>query len=456
MKIIFDIDGTMTDFHGYIEKYALPWFYRKYGLLPLKKNELELEDILDLRNVIQTKQNCTFLEAEKEAKKVLDHYWISHRFIHFSLLDRLRPGCASTLRELKRLGAEIEIYTSRAHTTARDLVGWGTRFCTIGQLWLNGVWIRPARIHYFQNDEDKLAGILLAKPHLVFDDKVYILKELCRENIPTVCVAGPHNIELQCMDGIERIEGYQNIQLEVLLKNMLGKKFSYLLRAAKSDYIWKKLKCILPLIRWYFQPIILNRSRKIDTGEAILYAPNHRSTLDPLVVTSVVKENIHWAALLRFFQAKDSIFNNSKNPFLCKITAWLFRNLEYFPIDRQTDNPKANNFHSIRDIVGFLDISQKVGIFGEGTTRRPANSDFGIFDKSFLALAKKTGAWIQPITIYWVLGQRKRQAILNFGEAFKVTDEETAMQTFLQIQQQCLRENITYANQYLQKETIDK
>lgn len=34
MKIIFDIDGTMTDYHAYIETYALPWFYKRYGLRP--------------------------------------------------------------------------------------------------------------------------------------------------------------------------------------------------------------------------------------------------------------------------------------------------------------------------------------------------------------------------------------------------------------------------------------
>ena len=61
MKIIFDIDGTMTDYRAYIDHYALPWFYRKYGLLPQKENELELEDILDLQNVIQAQKGCTVL-----------------------------------------------------------------------------------------------------------------------------------------------------------------------------------------------------------------------------------------------------------------------------------------------------------------------------------------------------------------------------------------------------------
>lgn len=448
MKIIFDIDGTMTDFRAYIDHFALPWFYRKYRLLPQKENELELEDILDLRNVIQAQKGCTVSEAEKEEKEMLNRFWFSHRFIHFSLLDRLLPGCASAIRALKRLGGTVEVYTSRAHAADRNLVGSFVRFCTVGQLWLNGV--IPSKIHFFQNDEEKLAGMLQARPNLVFDDKVTILKELKRNHIPVVCMAGPHNTELQNVDGIERIKGYQDIKIDKLLEKVLSRDMPYLLRAANSERLWKKLQPLIPIFRWYFHPIELNASRRLLTeDEPVLYAPNHRSTLDPLVISSVTEENIHWAALLRFFQAKDSIFNNSKNPFLCKITAWLFHKLDYFPIERRADNPDANNMHAIRDMVGFLRIRQKVGIFGEGTTRRPENADFGIFDESIIVLAERTGAWIQPATIYWATASKRKQVVLNWGEAFKVDDRERAMQSFLQIQQQCLQENIEYTNQYL-------
>lgn len=446
MKIFFDIDGTMTDFRKYIDLYALPWFYREFKLLPQDENALELEDILDLRNVIQAQKGCTVSEAIKEEKEMLNRFWFSYRFIRFSLLGRFRPGCASAIRLLKRRGWTVEIYTSRAHAADQNIVGSFVRFCTVGQLWLNGV--RASKIHYFQNDEEKLAGMIQAKPHLVFDDKVTILNELKRNHIPAVCIAGPHNIELQNVDGIERIKGYQDIKIDGLLEKVLGRDMPYLLRAAKSDQLWKKLLPLVPIFRWYFHPIVLNASRRlVKEDEPVLYAPNHRSTLDPLVISSVTKENIHWAALLRFFQAKDSIFNNSKNPFLCKITAWLFRKLDYFPIERKADNPDANNLHSIRDMVGFLRIRQKVGIFGEGTTRRPENADFGIFDESIIVLAKRTGAWVQPVTIYWAKVSKRKQAVLNWGKAFKVDERKHAMQTFMHIQQQCLQESIVYANQ---------
>lgn len=100
---------------------------------------------------------------------------------------------------------------------------------------------------------------------------------------------------------------------------------------------------IAKIIQQKFHPIVLHIENIADEKQGVIYAPNHRSTLDPLVLECVIKKNIHWAALLRFFRAEDSIFNNSKNPFLCKLTRYIFNKLHHFPIDRKSDNPDANN-----------------------------------------------------------------------------------------------------------------
>lgn len=444
MRIIFDIDGTMTDYHAYIETYALPWFYKRYGLCPIKPDRLELEDILDLQAMLQMRHGCTPLQAERKARKLLDRYWISHRSIHYLLLTRFRPGCRAAVKQAKACGAQPWIYTSRAHTARRDLIGGCARLLTMGQLWLNGVWVKPSRIRFFQDDQEKLEGILRAEPQFVFDDKVEILEALRQRNIPAVCVAGPYNTEIRSGAGMERITEYSAARMEELLKKVMGKKAADQLRIARADRFWKRIVWLMPLVRWYLDPVVLHADRRIRTKDAVLYAPNHRSTLDPLAILSVVEENIHWAALLRFFQAKDSIFNNSKNPFLCRLTAWSFHELAYFPIDRKTDDPNADNLAAIRDMAGFLGMSEKVGLFGEGTTRRPEGREFGVFDRSIAVLAKRTGAWIQPVTISWrETGKKRKQPIINFGPPFKVGDQDvrSAMETFLQIQREGLREN---------------
>lgn len=108
-------------------------------------------------------------------------------------------------------------------------------------------------------------------------------------------------------------------------------------------------------LRRIYHPLILHSGNIITKSNVgVIYAPNHRSTLDPLIIESVLPELIHWAALARFFDGKDSIFNNSKNFILCKITKYVFQKLEYFPIERKCDNPNSNNMASLKDMSVFL------------------------------------------------------------------------------------------------------
>ncbi len=73
--------------------------------------------------------------------------------------------------------------------------------------------------------------------------------------------------------------------------------------------------------------------------------------------------------------------------------------MEYFTIERKNDNSDANNWETIKDMIGFLKIRQCIGIFPEGITCRPKGNDFGTFDMAFVRLAKMTDALVQPVTI---------------------------------------------------------
>ena len=61
-------------------------------------------------------------------------------------------------------------------------------------------------------------------------------------------------------------------------------------------------------------------------------------------------------------------------------------------------------------------------------------------------LAKKSGAWIQPVTILWTTELKLRnKVILNFGQPFHVekTDNlEQSMKFFMEIQEKNMKENI--------------
>lgn len=446
MKIILDTDGTLTDFNKFIKENAIEYFSKKYNLDIIYPDALEIEEIFDIENVLMKRENLTSAEAKNKLKEMLDEFWISIRFVKFSLFTEFRPGVKECINEFIKQGYDIEVHTSRSKTCENSIIGSIARKFTIYQYWKNGIFLSENKFHFYINDEEKLKNIIDIHPDLVFEDKSEIINELSNNNIRTICVKGNHNKDIESNKNVETISIFEKEEIESKMKCLFGKNnMNYYKREMSSKSFYEKLRFLIPIAKTFFNPIVLNEENIInEDNSGVVYAPNHRSTLDPIAIMSILDKNIHWAALLRFFEAKDSIFNNSKNPLLCQLTADVFKKLEYFPIDRKTDNPQANNFESIRDMNNFLKIHCKIGIFGEGTTRRLEGQDFNVFDDSFLLLAKKCDAWVQPITTLWIKDcQLDSKVIINFGKPFKVENMsiEEAMNHFMSIQRMCLKQN---------------
>lgn len=446
MNIIFDLDGTLTDFNAFIEKNAIPFFEKKYNMVVADPNALELEDIFDIKNYLY-RQGLSEKEVKKKKDEMLDRFWIGTNFLKFTLFNRLRKNASQCIRKLIKQGHSVRIYTSRAKTCQKDMIGFIARSFTYIQCLFNGIPVKKCKILFYRDDEQKIKAIKKKRPDVVFDDKVEILRHLNQMGIILICVSGRHNKNIVPEDKIRTIEKFDYNEIDRILEHAIGeKRYRYILKISRSEIVWKKVMAIAPLVKRIFKPIVLNRKNLIkDPVEGVIYTSNHRSTLDPMVITVIVGEHIHYAALKRFFEGKDSIFNNNKNIFLCKFTSWLFEQLAFFPIERKEDNSSANNIESIREMNYCLNNRFKLGIFPEGTIRREEGRDFGNFDSSFIVLAKKNDAWIQPVTILWKNSIRSKKSIpiVNFGKPFKVGNMSVAeaMEFYLMQQERCLSEN---------------
>ena len=453
MKIILDTDGTMTDFNNFIQTEAIPYFINKYSMEIVSPNSLEIQDIFDMDTFFANYYKCSNKEAKKYTKKALDEFWIHPRYLKYSLFYKFRLGLCQYVKEMIKEGHDVEIHTSRDKTTDNNAVGRIARGLTRLQYLLNGIHLSKEKYYFYKNDKDKVKNIIESKPDIVFEDKPEIIECLKNNGIKCVCVEGCHNTEVVNQNSVYKSNCYSYDDVLNGTNEVLGKKnFKYFRKSAKSDLFYDKISCVKNVILKYFEPIILNGENIIsDDDKPYIYAPNHRSTLDPLVINSIVNKHIHWAALLRFFEGKDSIFNNSKDPFLCNLTAKTFKKLEYIPIERKKDNPNANNFSSIRDMVGYLQINKKIGIFPEGTTSRPENQDFGYFDPAFILMAIKTNASILPITTYWFKDENnKKRVVLNFGKPITVSGKtkEQIYDEYINIQQIQLDENKSVSELY--------
>ena len=450
MKIIFDLDGTLTDFNQFIQENAINYFHKKYHMEVMKSDALEIEDIFDIQNVLEN-SGYSIQEADSVKKQMLDRFWISHRFIKFSLLNRFRPGVREYINYLKKQGFIVEIHTSRSKTCEDSLIGMTARAFTIWQCRLNGVFLRKNNFFFYPNDKEKVESIIRNRPMIVFDDKKQIIDQLEECGVKTICVSGVHNKSVLPSKNIEIIHTFDKSDIERKTEKLVGRtNLMCHKREADSVRFFRKISVTAIILRLIFRPMVLHSENILcEKAEGIIYAPNHRSTLDPLIIESVFTKHIHWAALARFFKGEDSIFNNSKNSVLCNITKNAFHRLEYFPIERKSDNPNANNTDTLKEMNLFLKNGYKIGIFAEGTTKRAAGEDFGTFDNAFLHLAKRNKAWIQPITLLWTNASGlKPKVIVNFGEAFQVNNMsiDESMKHFLEIQKVRLEENYTRQN----------
>ncbi len=187
-----------------------------------------------------------------------------------------------------------------------------------------------------------------------------------------------------------------------------------------------------PFLNLIFKPLILNKENLVK-DKPIIYTPNHRKTVDSLILFANIPDDIHWVALQRFFTGDDSIFANSKNPLLCKLTPVIFNAAGAVPVVREQDahlypNERTINLNMLRRSREYLTRGSSMGIFPEGTTNKNlATGELLEVKPTAFSLAKKYGAYIQPIAmVYRPEGvDLKHKIIINYREPIKLDEMTT-------------------------------
>lgn len=121
-------------------------------------------------------------------------------------------------------------------------------------------------------------------------------------------------------------------------------------------------------------------TENIPEGGPFIIAANHFQFFDPLLVGLGIKgRQIH-------FMAKKEIFQ--KNP-----SAWIYKNLNAFPVDRGAPDMK-----SLRHAFKVLESGRILGIFPEGT--RSKTGEIGDAKRGIITIAMKTKSDILPAALY--------------------------------------------------------
>lgn len=222
------------------------------------------------------------------------------------------------------------------------------------------------------------------------------------------------------VDALEMM--HQGMTVEEIVKFIYtNSKKKIVKKSLQTNMTFYKMmrNCIKPLVVLIYRPIYIN-DIDIDNDVSIIYAPNHRKTIDSIVLAASIKAQIHWVALKRFFDGEDSIFGNNKNIILRKLTQIIFKNAQMVPIDREGDNSQ-----SMAQLRRYVMQSENVGIFPEGTTNKnPEKSQLGDIKKGAFSLAKNGDAYILPIAITWH-SSRKHRVIVNYRKLIRPEKGDT-------------------------------
>ncbi|NLA32885.1 MAG: 1-acyl-sn-glycerol-3-phosphate acyltransferase [Mollicutes bacterium] len=448
MRIGIDIDGTLTDFEGFLKKESPKYMADNHGIEIIDYDGYDIDEMYALEERF-LKKGFSETSSYQKAKHITSDFW-NKNFIKY-LMKGIRKEAGKATKNLYYNNNEVVLYSSRVRSREKGFIGFFVRNMTKLSLKMNG--IKYDKIFFFENDYEKLEEIKRRKPDLMIDDKPELIEEFGYFT-NTICVKSNYNKNVNEKGRIFTVSDFNQEQILSVVNQIrdarglkpipidfkpsfyhkILKRVSKKTENIKYTNKWYKRAKALgkPIVMKEFKPIVLNSNNK-KVENPVIVAPNHRSTIDPFFVIATTDKPIHWSGLKRFFDAEDSIFNNSKNPFLCKFTSILFRAIGLVPIERSTDNPKSNNRESVLLMQKLIADDQNVGVFPEGTTnKKPEEQYIEEGDRSgslaFALLRESPKASLLPISIQWLNENDRKivgnRLILNYREPMNSKDVE--------------------------------
>lgn len=419
MNIGFDIDGTLTNFEDFIIRNK-KYIEKKYGFTLTNPNGYDVDEMFEIKKKLLEKGLDEEL-AIKKANDITNSFW--NKYYLKYLLFSMKKNISKNIKYLKKDGNKVYIITSRKKVCEKSFIGKMVKYSTIFTLKLHK--IKYDKIIFCADDEEKIKTIIDEKIDIMIDDKPDVIN-IIKDYVKCICINANYNNNID--ENIIRVENFDNLKVYTVINkeieksknNMNYDNLTFFPNIKRNERFYKLTRTISKrFIKAIFKPIILNPQNMINE-KPVIYAANHRKTLDPFLIFISSSDAIHWAALKRFFTGDDSIFNNSKNPFLCKITSIIFKEMGLVPVDRNGDNKEMIELFNY-----YLQKKCSVGIFPEGTTNKhPDNNPLLDIKNGTFYFAKNNDANIQPISIVWFPKSKKikNRVIINYGKSFSMKD----------------------------------
>ena len=169
-----------------------------------------------------------------------------------------------------------------------------------------------------------------------------------------------------------------------------------------DKFFYKLVRPIVTILfKFLYRPTIIG-AENIPKDKKIILAGNHTSKLDPLLLMSVTKRNIHFLAKIELFRGPKKI---------------IFNNLGLISVDRTKKDKSA-----LENAEKYLKNNCVVLIFPEGTTEK-GKKELLPFKTGTVRLSHKTNTEILPFKIIGEYKPFKKSIKIIFLDKFIATED---------------------------------
>jgi len=190
MNIGIDIDGVLTDIHGFNRKHAPPFFKKKFNREVVDATPYDIQDIFD----------CPSDEHEA--------YWKKH-LLPYAVFETARAGARRTVRKLIQDGHNVYIVSKRVFTCRDDFLGKLMRFLVRNWMWWNG--IKYKEIVFCDNDipDSKRTACIEKGIDVMVDDEMVNIEAIA-PIAKVLCFDAPYNRDCEG-ENIIRVHNWDEV-----------------------------------------------------------------------------------------------------------------------------------------------------------------------------------------------------------------------------------------------------
>lgn len=167
----------------------------------------------------------------------------------------------------------------------------------------------------------------------------------------------------------------------------------------KETKLYRFLKPIIKMFTKYILKAKIIGKENIPKDGSFILAGTHTSIMDPLLLISTTKREIHFLAKIELFKGWKGL---------------IFKNLALIPVDRKNGSPDA-----LPTAKKVLNNKRIIGIFPEGTTNK-GKEKLLPFKRGAVTMAYETNSVIIPFAIKGKYKMFSKDLQITYGKPIKI------------------------------------